>query len=145
MDPDYHKLKQQIREFVKHTQQAIKNLEASQHQLDENTLEAITNSIYTLENESMQLKHSGEEDLELDMEIIQNFLHSPVYCKTGMMKKCISMYQAAKDYRTNKDPEEIHQILSNCAKNKDSTQHFFVEMHQICEEIDAYCNKKQAL
>ena len=136
MNTQYHNLQKQIQRFVDYTQQAIQSLKSKQKKTDETILMGIADAIYQLEIESDQIMRTHDEDMRLEMQLLQNFIHNPVYFSKGKETKKLSIFHAAKTFHDLHDLSEMKAIVTSCAGNTEAFKTLISDLKMISNDVN---------
>lgn len=137
MDHHYRNLQEQIQKFIHHTKSAIESYKEKSSSIENEILEGIAESIYQLEYQSDKIMRAEDDEMRLEMQLIQNFIHNPVYFSKGKITKKLSIFHAAKTFYDLKDLSEMKAIVQACAGNKESFKTLMSDLSMIYQDVNS--------
>lgn len=134
--PNYFRIKDQIKQFVDHTKDAVNSLKQDSSSLDEAKIQQLAENIYAIEEESDQIIHSADEELSIEMQLIQNVIHQPIYPSQFSKERRTSISHAAKYCKESNNAQELREILEACVKNPESTKTLISDLTDVYYTLD---------
>ncbi|MBI5273561.1 MAG: hypothetical protein HY860_00720 [Chlamydiales bacterium] len=140
---NYQLLLQQVNSFINYTKQAINGFIAERYNINEDTINSIAASIYGIEEQTSNLSYYMEDEEKIEMQLLQNIIHAPVYSFNTTSIKGISIFQAAKSFHDSKDISELQDILQSCAKDPESFHTLCNNLSDISKQLAIYIRKEK--
>jgi len=124
----------ELSNFAGNTKKAVNELLLGHQHINEELLNMLIGEITRLDQKTEKIKEIPDSEMRLEMQLVKNILHQPLYPDIHHNKK-VSIIQAAKKAQESNDYHDINSIFKACAKNSETTKTLIDNLYQISKAI----------